>query len=371
MEQNYYDYLGEENNKIFIQCPKCRSVQLISKAIYDKLCCKNHNSNINELTCSCGFHSKEISTVKHDNIHLKYENLLNKASLFFRIGIIVSVICFIVIYFFNLLFDSFFIKLLLSSLPTIIGIICKHKLETKAYALLSSEQSAISNFKVHLNSQLDSHKTQKCLDYLSQSGVTENTRTVKSDKYGDCFIWTTLTTLNFHTKINLNQYSVSRDINSIWKLSIPLSDIESFSLQGEIYRENKITGGGSSLSGAIIGGVIAGDTGAVIGSREKVESKLITHDERRVDLNYFENGNRKTLIFDLDALQVFEDLIPEKNATIVSALKTETVLQTELQKTISNSVTEQIRKLAELKDEGILTEEEFSEKKKELLSNIR
>jgi len=36
----------------------------------------------------------------------------------------------------------------------------------------------------------------------------------------------------------------------------------------------------------------------------------------------------------------------------------------------SPDVTEQIRKLAELRDQGILTDEEFQSKKKELLSKL-
>jgi hypothetical protein len=49
----------------------------------------------------------------------------------------------------------------------------------------------------------------------------------------------------------------------------------------------KITGGGSSVSGAVVGGLLAGGAGAVIGSREKVESQLIRHDEREVLFNFF------------------------------------------------------------------------------------
>ncbi|MFM8424567.1 MAG: hypothetical protein ACKOBL_05265, partial [Chloroflexota bacterium] len=55
------------------------------------------------------------------------------------------------------------------------------------------------------------------------------------------------------------------------KLSeLSLNQIECFSQHGEIFRENKITGGGgrgSSIGGAVAGEIIAGEAGAVIGSR--------------------------------------------------------------------------------------------------------
>ena len=56
----------------------------------------------------------------------------------------------------------------------------------------------------------------------------------------------------------------------------------------------KVTGGGSSIGGAVVGGLLAGDAGAIIGSRKKIESEGITtnvveHDSRQVVLKLTDN----------------------------------------------------------------------------------
>lgn len=104
------------------------------------------------------------------------------------------------------------------------------------------------------------------------------------------------------------------------KLSeLPLNQIECFSQHGEIFRENKITGGGgrgSSIGGAVAGEIIAGEAGAVIGSRQKVneiKSELITHDTRETFLNYLDNDKRYPLFFNVESYQTLNDLILKKN----------------------------------------------------------
>lgn len=164
--------------------------------------------------------------------------------------------------------------------------------------------------------------------------------------------------------------------------TITVDQIEYFAQRGEMFRENKISGGGgggSSLAGAVIGGLVAGGVGAVIGSRKKVnevKSELITHDTRETFINFFIDGKKTSLFFDLSAFQVFNDLIPEKEYNIVSALKTSHIIRTQQAKanktpdTSSKSVSEQIRELGQLRDDGLLSETEFAEKKKQLLDKI-
>ena len=158
--------------------------------------------------------------------------------------------------------------------------------------------------------------------------------------------------------------------------TIPVSQIEYFSKRGEIFRESKISGGGgggSSVGGAVAGGLIAGEAGAVIGSRKKVneiKSELITHDTRETFLNYFDNNERHSLFFDIDAYQIFNDWIPEKEYNIVHAIKSSEIIKTQINAESNKSVTDQLRELAKLRDDGIITENEFNEKKKQLLDRI-
>jgi len=160
-------------------------------------------------------------------------------------------------------------------------------------------------------------------------------------------------------------------------IQIPISKIEHFYITGEYFRESKISGGGgggSSLGGAIIGGAIAGGAGAVIGSRKKVseiKSELVTHDTRETILSYFSNnGSRETIVLHHADYQVLEDLIPEKNYAVVTEARRQLLVQKSIMNTGAKAITEQIKELATLKDNGILTENEFATKKKELLAKI-
>ena len=158
--------------------------------------------------------------------------------------------------------------------------------------------------------------------------------------------------------------------------SIPISQIEYFSKRGEVFRENKISGGGgggSSIGGAIAGGLVAGEAGAVIGSRKKIneiKSELITHDTRETFVNYFANNEKHSLFFDIYAFQIFNDLIPEKEFSIVNTIKSSEIIKNQVNTKSQKSVTDQLRELAKLRDDGIITENEFNEKKKQLLDKI-
>jgi len=180
----------------------------------------------------------------------------------------------------------------------------------------------------------------------------------------------------YHEDKTLNGYELSSDLERFFFCNqIPLEVVEFFTSSGELYRENKITGGGgggTDIGGAIIGGIIAGEAGAIIGSRmesNEIESKLITHDTRETILNYFVNGNRKTMTYKHENYQIFDDLIPNKSFNIVSEIKKHELVQQNIN--VDNKViTEQIKELAKLKDDGILTEDEFTEKKIELLAKL-
>lgn len=184
------------------------------------------------------------------------------------------------------------------------------------------------------------------------------------------FIW--------KTENNLCLFPFYKDDISIYDIkliSIPVSQIEYFSKSGEVFRENKVTGGGGggvSIGGAVIGGLVAGEIGAVLGGRKKVneiKSELITHDTRETLLSYFENGERHSLFFDIDTYQILNDLMPEKEYNIVSAIKSSEIIKSQITNN-QKSVPDQIREFAKLRDEGIITEKEFNEKKKQLLDKI-
>lgn len=164
-------------------------------------------------------------------------------------------------------------------------------------------------------------------------------------------------------------------------LKIPLSNIKHFTVEGDFYRENKISGGGgggSSISGAIIGGIVAGEVGAIIGSRKKtneITSTLIEHDTRCTVLTYVDDsGVERTLKFDFSAHKILNDFIPEKEYKRVQAIQTANIVaQTQVQtaqQINSDMIFANIQKLSELKESGILSQAEFEAKKSDLLSKL-
>lgn len=194
---------------------------------------------------------------------------------------------------------------------------------------------------------------------------------------GSVFIWKQDDNICFFpdapSKQNSREFLV---INALTIFSIPIMDVEHFSVEGEKTIENKISGGGGGgvdLGGAILGGVIAGGPGAIIGGREKVKdvtSSLVTHDNRETILKYFVDGARQSMRFSLGTYQVLDDLIPEKEINVVRAIKFEQIKQTQKDIDDNQKVTDQLRELKMLKDEGILTEQEFADKKQVLLNKI-
>jgi hypothetical protein len=101
-----------------------------------------------------------------------------------------------------------------------------------------------------------------------------------------------------------------------------LDDIEYFQINGDIVRTEKISGGGTSIGGAVVGAVVAGGVGAVIGSRKKIESETVTTDNRFILLVYKKNGKLTKEKFDFTKYnRVFEELIPEKEYSYVLSKK--------------------------------------------------
>lgn len=199
------------------------------------------------------------------------------------------------------------------------------------------------------------------------------------DSAGEYYIWKQDELLFFFPILplykNVNKKNINENYYSI--KSIRINDIEYYSTRGEIYRENKISGGGgggSSVKGAVVGHMIAGEAGAIIGSRKKVndiKSELITHDTREAFINIIETGKSRISIFlTYNDFQILKDILPEKEYSFVSQIKNTALLNKVKKEEQTKNITDQIREISKLKEEGILTEEEFQTKKQELLRKI-
>lgn len=182
---------------------------------------------------------------------------------------------------------------------------------------------------------------------------------------------------------------------------IPLNKIRYYRQSGQISYHTEIYGGGgggSSLGGALLGGLIGGEAGAIIGSRREsdpIRSREVENDNRSTSLHYTtENNEDGSIWFNYYDYNTFEKLIPDKSYEIVKERKKLELLadqykevkklqEESMSKDLTNQtndagnktnpeedITTQIEKLFQLKEKGILTEDEFIEKKRELLSKI-
>lgn len=155
------------------------------------------------------------------------------------------------------------------------------------------------------------------------------------------------------------------------KLLLPLKNIAFYSLEGDYRVQQIIEGGGTSLTGAVIGGILAGGAGAIIGSRKKTETKEKEIDDRKTYLYYMENDEAREIVFNKDAYIKLKTLIPNKDiAFIEKEKKAKEITNKSNQELKTDDIYADIEKLSELKDKGILTEEEFNIKKGELLNRI-
>lgn len=152
------------------------------------------------------------------------------------------------------------------------------------------------------------------------------------------------------------------------QIEISIDDIKYYRLIGQKYVTTEITGGGgggSSIKGAIIGGIIAGDAGAIIGSRKEVEGikgSSTVHDEQVVLL--YSKDLKQVMTFNSNAYDMFIKYIPEKDYDVVIQTNNEQI-NASLDNAKSNA--DAVREYKKLLDEGIINQEEFDKKKKELL----
>lgn len=172
--------------------------------------------------------------------------------------------------------------------------------------------------------------------------------------------------INFMKEFDINNYKPNYHV-------IPIDNIKYFVKEGDIQYETHLSGGGgggSSIKGAIIGSVIAGEIGSVIGSRQKVneiKSETITHDTRKTILKYYDNNSLQCLEYPIEFFKIFEELIPDKEYNIVVSKEALKNLKWD---DSPENINNKLRQLNKLKDEGLITEEEYFNKKQDLLSKI-
>lgn len=159
------------------------------------------------------------------------------------------------------------------------------------------------------------------------------------------------------------------------KITISMDNIVFFAMEGDYRIDNIVEGGGVSIGGALVGGALAGGVGAVLGGRKKITTTQKEVDERKTYLYYTENNANKKIVFSNKDYETLVKILPEKDIEYIEKnqkiydIKNGANAENNVKEN-NNSIYEDIQKLAKLKDKGILTEGEFTEKKRLLLDKI-
>lgn len=146
---------------------------------------------------------------------------------------------------------------------------------------------------------------------------------------------------------------------------VAFNDIDLFELKGSIHQEINTVGGGLNLDGALLGGLLFGGVGAILGSKIGTNVSTYTQDvdDRFIYMRSPKLPKDIVIAFgnDVDSFLIeLRKAIPEKEYS-----STKGFVQTK--STSVKSVSDELRNMKSLLDDGIITQEEFDAKKKQLL----
>lgn len=105
-------------------------------------------------------------------------------------------------------------------------------------------------------------------------------------------------------------------------IDIPLEDFIYFKKEGSVQYTTEVSGGGTSLGGAVLGGIIgeaviggaiASATGAIIGSRKPIKSQTVEHDNRVTIIKTRTNEYTGSA----ELYDVLMDIVPEKEFSYI------------------------------------------------------
>ena len=167
---------------------------------------------------------------------------------------------------------------------------------------------------------------------------------------------------------SLNQYGKEFTENL---LLIPFEDIVFYTKDGNVSYTNEIVNAGKniSISGAIVGGLIAGDAGAIIGANKdanKLENHTVEHDDVHTFI-YYNAGNDTVKLADFKGKDFYSyilHLLPQKEYNYVNNHPSK---KNALE---PNSTKEALKKLKDLFENDLIDETEYKNKKEELLKQL-
>lgn len=169
-----------------------------------------------------------------------------------------------------------------------------------------------------LLSQKDMEKKKQDDEYYIENDIPSTSLKVKCIKYNDKDIWRNLcawikdNTLNFQIEAGHSSQHIKE------KIIIPIDNIVFYERNGEYRKFEEIVSVKPNIKKAIVGGIIAGQAGAIIGAMDsKVEKETKVVDKRKTYLYYEENDIMNVMIFESKDFGTLFKLIPLKAKNIV------------------------------------------------------
>ena len=239
--------------------------------------------------------------------------------------------------------------------------------ETKNQQLWDAYKAEVENFKKNNRGRLIIKKDDEKV-YIGRDG--QNLYLMPCDETQERFL----------CEINTKCTEAKQVHGIVWNKvkTIPICKIDYFTLTGEVSYSTKVSGGNSGIGGAAVGYALGGSLGAaLLANPTEIKSEEIRHDERRVYLQYSKDNKTYSLNFMPSELASIRELIPEKEYgknPMTQIQKDESARTTPKENTenkVPFDVFNTLKKLSELKEQGVLTEDEFGKKKEELLKNIK
>lgn len=241
----------------------------------------------------------------------------------------------------------------------------------------SDEDAYIANIRM-FQEEYDAYVNK--LGYVRRSDTQATL--IETDEYNFTrniphYLWISDNNLNMfpmstYYKQNETSSMCKPDVSELKLKTVPIDSILYFEEVGELRKYTTVSGGGTSLKGALIGYAIAEDIGAIIGSREPITTNIISEDDRRIELIYKNQQNQiENLEFKHDAYMALKELIPLKELRkIIGLNSTRKVNDTRNDKIQKKNTKEKLKQLKEMKEEGLITNEEFLEQRKKILDSF-
>ena len=147
------------------------------------------------------------------------------------------------------------------------------------------------------------------------------------------------------------------DVSTAQLITIPLKSILYYEERGDLYQHAIVSGGGSRYDAL---------TDATVS--EPIKTQIVSEDYRIVELTFKnQEGEIESLEFEHDAYEVFKKVMPMKDIRKIQSLK---AVQSKTSPKRPSSVKKQIKQLNELKEEGLITEEEYAKRREKILDSI-